>query len=222
MGAFAGAARRGGGMLGRALLGGLAAVSGALLLFGEQQLVLSPSFGALATLLYGAPRSALAQPANALLGHVLGALIGVVCRALLGPSDVAPLAPALAVALTVALGRFARILHPPAGAVALYATLPASADADSLRYALLPVLLGDAVLVSIALLLNNWLVDKEFHYPVVESKIAAEEDRVQRQSKPNQNQKQAKSKSTQKTKEKRRRRRRRIRRQDSKEIDVYD
>jgi CBS-domain-containing membrane protein len=59
-------------------------------------LLLVGSFGASAVLLYGAPRSPLAQPRNLIGGHALSALIGVSAWLLLGP-----LLPWLAAALAV-------------------------------------------------------------------------------------------------------------------------
>lgn len=76
--------------------------------------------GASTVLLFGHPRSPLAQPRNLVVGNTLGALVSVACVATLGGE---PWVMGLAVGLTIALGQALRCLHPPAGAVALLAVL---------------------------------------------------------------------------------------------------
>lgn len=112
------------------------------------------SFGASAVLLYGAPRSPLAQPRNLIGGHVISALIGVVCWQLLHDTPV--VAQALAVATAIALMHLTRTLHPPGGATALIATL-GTPDIERLGfwYVLMPALLGPLILLLVALLINN-------------------------------------------------------------------
>lgn len=112
------------------------------------------SFGATAVLLFGAPRSPLAQPRNVIGGHVLSALVGVACWKL--GHAVPGLAQALAVATAIALMHLTRTLHPPGGATALLATL-GSPEVTRLGFSfvLLPVALGALVLVLVALVVNN-------------------------------------------------------------------
>ena len=123
--------------------------------FGERELpLLIGSFGASAVLIYGAPRSPLAQPRNLLGGHVISALIGVLSWKLL---HFAPgLAQAVAVATSIAVMHATRTLHPPGGATALIATLPAT-QIQSLGwgYVLVPALAGSLVLLLVALVVNN-------------------------------------------------------------------
>ncbi|MDP1526430.1 MAG: HPP family protein [Rhodocyclaceae bacterium] len=112
------------------------------------------SFGASAVLLYGAPRSPLAQPRNLIGGHVVSAFIGVVCWQLF--HDIPGLAQALAVATAIALMHLTRTLHPPGGATALIATLGVpEIDRLGFWFILMPALLGPLILLVVALLVNN-------------------------------------------------------------------
>ncbi len=112
------------------------------------------SFGASAVLLYGAPRSPLAQPRNLIGGHVVSAFIGVACWQLFHNTPV--LAQALAVATAIALMHLTRTLHPPGGATALIATLGApEIERLGFWFILMPALLGPLILLVVALLVNN-------------------------------------------------------------------
>ena len=112
------------------------------------------SFGASAVLIYGAPKSPLAQPRNLLGGHVLSALVGVGAGLLLRGQPW--LAAALAVSLAIAVMHLSRTLHPPGGATALIAVV-GGPEVHSLGflYALVPVALGAIIMLSVALLINN-------------------------------------------------------------------
>ena len=135
---------------------GIGAVAGIGQLFfaGLDLTLMIGSFGASAVLLYGAPRSPLAQPRNLIGGHMLSALVGVVCWTLL--HDTPWLAQALAVATAIALMHLTRTLHPPGGATALIATL-GSAEIQRLGFwfVLMPATLGPLILLVVALLVNN-------------------------------------------------------------------
>lgn len=112
------------------------------------------SFGASAVLLYGAPKSPLAQPRNLLGGHFLSALVGVTAH--LALPDPAWLACAVAVAGAIALMHATKTLHPPGGATALIAvTGGPKIAALGYLYALVPALSGAAVMLVVALLANN-------------------------------------------------------------------
>ena len=112
------------------------------------------SFGASAVLLYGAVKSPLAQPRNLLGGHVLSALVGVTSyRLLLGDPW---LAAALAVATAIAVMHATRTLHPPGGATALIAVIGGQKiHSLGYLYAVVPVGLGAAIMLAVALAVNN-------------------------------------------------------------------
>ena len=112
------------------------------------------SFGASAVLLYGAPKSPLAQPRNLIGGHVLSALVGVTVRLILpGPPW---LVCALAVALAIAVMHATGTLHPPGGATALIAvTGGPKILALGYLYVLFPVLSGALVMLLVAVVAVN-------------------------------------------------------------------
>ncbi len=146
-----------------ALLGiGAIACIGAQFFSGHDLSLMIGSFGASAVLLYGAPRSPLAQPRNLLGGHVISALVGVICWQLF--HAVPGLAQTLAVATAIALMHLTRTLHPPGGATALIATL-GSQEIQRLGfwYVLMPATLGPLILLVVALLVNN--LSRSRRYP---------------------------------------------------------
>ena len=122
------------------------------------------SLGASAVLLYGAPRSPLAQPRNLLGGHIISALVGVACWKLLHPFPW--LAAALAVATAIALMHATRTLHPPGGATALIAVIGSREVHDlGFLFVLVPCTLGPLVLLGVALVVNN--IPESRRYPEV-------------------------------------------------------
>lgn len=135
---------------------GIAAVAylDQLLFQGSERMLLIGSFGASAVLAYGAARSPLAQPRNLLGGHVLSAVVGVAAYRWLHACPW--LAASVAVASAIALMHLTRTLHPPGGATALIAVTggPRVHDLGYL-YAAVPVGLGAAILLLIALVVNN-------------------------------------------------------------------
>lgn len=120
------------------------------------------SFGASAVLIYGAIRSPLAQPRNLLGGHIISAIIGVTAYQWLGGTPW--IAAAVAVSTAIAIMHLTKTLHPPGGATALIAVI----GGDSVHnlgylYVLMPAALGAAVMLLIALIINN--IPKNRKYP---------------------------------------------------------
>ena len=112
------------------------------------------SFGASAVLIYGAIKSPLAQPRNLVGGHVISAVIGVLSYQLL--HDTMWLAASVAVATAIAAMHATKTLHPPGGATALIAVIGSQKIHDlAYLYAFVPVGLGAAIMLLIALLVNN-------------------------------------------------------------------
>jgi CBS-domain-containing membrane protein len=117
-------------------------------------LLLIGSMGASAVLVYGAPRSPLAQPRNLVGGHLLSALVGVTCYQWL--ADFPELAAALAVATAIALMQVTRTLHPPGGATALIAVVGSEqVHRLGFLYCLAPAGLGALILLAVGLVVNN-------------------------------------------------------------------
>ncbi|OKY75369.1 MAG: HPP family protein [Desulfobulbaceae bacterium DB1] len=120
------------------------------------------SFGASAVLIYGAIKSPLAQPRNLIGGHILSALIGVFCYQTFHGQMW--LAAALAVSTAIAVMHLTRTLHPPGGATALIAVIGGEkVHALGYLYALTPVASGAAIMLIIALLINN--IPEKRQYP---------------------------------------------------------
>lgn len=134
---------------------GLVAWLNSVWLSQSDSLLLIGSFGASAVLLYGAPRSPLAQPRNLIGGHLVSALVGVSAWLLIGP--LWPwLAAALAVSTAIALMHLTRTLHPPGGATALIAVIGSQqVHAMGYLFVLIPATLGPVLMLLVALLVNN-------------------------------------------------------------------
>lgn len=124
-------------------------------------LIMAP-FGASAVLVFGAPRSPVAQPRNVIGGHVLSALIGITVYQLAGDSPL--VAMSLAVPTAIVLMHLTGTLHPPGGATAfLTAAGDASIHALGYWFVLTPCALGGALMILIALVVNN--LPKQQQYP---------------------------------------------------------
>lgn len=112
------------------------------------------SFGASAVLIYGAPRSPLAQPRNLVGGHVLSALIGVAIYHLL-PNPIW-LSAAMSVSLAIAAMHITKTLHPPGGATALIAIIGGDKiHSLGFGYAIMPVFVGAVLMLIVAWVTNN-------------------------------------------------------------------
>ena len=133
---------------------GAVAMASRSVLAGVDHGLMIGSLGASAVLVFGAPRSPLAQPRNLVGGHVLSALVGVLCYQWVGGPE--GFAAALAVASAIALMHLTRTLHPPGGATALIAVGGGDGIHDlGFSYVLAPVGLGAAILVLVGVLVNN-------------------------------------------------------------------
>ena len=117
-------------------------------------LLLIGSLGASAVLIYGAIKSPLAQPRNLVGGHLISAFIGVTAYKLLFPFPW--LAAAVAVATSIAVMHATKTLHPPGGATALIFIM-GSPKIHHLGYLyiIMPVGAGVALMLLVALLVNN-------------------------------------------------------------------
>ncbi len=129
---------------------------------GSDLILIIGSFGASAVLIYGATKSPLAQPPNLLGGHIISALIGVSAYKVLAPH--LWLAGAVGVATAIAAMHLTKTLHPPGGATALIAVIGGEKVHNlGYLYTLIPVAAGAAIMLLIALLINN--IPKTRKYP---------------------------------------------------------
>ena len=124
-------------------------------------LLLMSTFGASAMLLFGAPYASFAQPRNIFGGHVISAFVGIAAVKLLG--DVSPFAPALAVAGAIAAMHATGTLHPPGGGTALLMATGNPAVVEFGFFAVVfPVATGAAILLIVALCINNLARDRQY------------------------------------------------------------
>ncbi len=143
-------------------------------------LLIVPSMGASAVLLFAVPHGALSQPWSVFGGHILSALIGVSC-AMIITNEIA--AASFAVGVAVGVMYYLRCIHPPGGATALAAVIGGEAThALGYQFVLTPVLINVLVMLTIAVVFNfvfpwrrypAWLVNKD-KLPLVETTRVSE------------------------------------------------
>ena len=124
-----------------------------LLFDHEATVMIVPSMGASAVLLFAAPHAPFSQPWNVMAGHILSAAIGVACWRWIPDLTVAA---SVGVGLAIGAMYFARCIHPPGGATALAAVI----GSDQLHelgfsYVFQPILLNVAAILLIAILFNG-------------------------------------------------------------------
>ena len=119
-------------------------------------LFLAGSFGSSMVLLFGFPESPFAQPKNVFFGHLVTAMVGVIFVALI------PLPMFINIALAVGVGIFFMILlnvvHPPAGGNPIMVII----GSVSYDYLLSPIIFGCLIIISLAILINKFLLKKNY------------------------------------------------------------
>ena len=119
-------------------------------------LFLAGSFGSSMVLLFGFPESPFAQPKNVFFGHLVTALVGVIFVTLV------PLPVYVNIALAVGVGIFLMILlnvvHPPAGGNPIMVII----GSVSYDYLLSPIIFGCIIIISLAILINKFLLKKNY------------------------------------------------------------
>ena len=164
-----------------ASLGGTVGILLALLVSGwilgpQAAILVIPSLGASAVLIFAIPHSPLTQPWAVLGGHVISALVGVTCYKLI-PAPL--LAGALAVGLAIGAMHLARCIHPPGGATALTAVIGgASVHSLGFAYALTPVALNCLIILTVGFLFNYGFPWRRYpaslmHYSVPVRRVGA-------------------------------------------------
>ena len=118
------------------------------------------SMGASTVLLLGAPHSPLAQPWAFAGGHLVSAFVGITCAATI-PNVY--LAAGLSVGLSITAMYYLRCLHPPGGATALLTVIgDQQIHALGYHFMLTPVLVNVAVLLGVALVINNLIPGRRY------------------------------------------------------------
>lgn len=122
--------------------------------------IIVPSMGASAVLLFAVPHGKLSQPWALFGGHLVSALIGVLCYKLVADSF---LAAALAVGLAIAAMHLLGCIHPPGGATALAAVIGGPAIHElGFGYALMPILLNTTVIFLVAVGFNAFFAWRRY------------------------------------------------------------
>lgn len=142
----------------------ISAVGGFLGIFGilmtsywlldpEVAILIVPSMGASAVLLFAAPHAPFSQPWNVLGGHAFSAIIGVACWQLIPDYTIAASA---SVGLAMGVMYLTRCIHPPGGATALAAVI-GSEKLHNLGYGyeVQPILLNTATIIIVAVIFNS-------------------------------------------------------------------
>ncbi|KAK3836752.1 MAG: HPP family-domain-containing protein [Linnemannia gamsii] len=124
--------------------------------------VLAGSFGASAVLIYGAIEAPLSQPRNVIGGHIMSSFIGVSLYKLFNLMSQEAfdrlhwLLCSLSVSISLFVMQLTHTVHPPASATALIAVTGGQAIYDlGYWYMLCPIALGVALMMIVAMLVNN-------------------------------------------------------------------
>lgn len=132
-----------------AWFGGFCAIAAVALLTNtmHRPLVLG-SFGATCVLVFGFPKVPFSQPRNVIAGHFLSSLIGLVFLQMFGSTW---WSMALAAGTAIAVMLLTRTVHPPAGSNPVIVML----SRPEWIFLLTPTLIGAAVILVVALIINN-------------------------------------------------------------------
>lgn len=130
------------------------------LLDPEEAVLIVPSMGASAVLLFAAPHVPFSQPWNVLGGHAVSALVGVACWKWIPDYTVAASA---SVGLAIGLMYYLRCIHPPGGATALAAVIGSEKLHQlGFAYEFEPILLNTLTIVLVAVLFNGLLKHRQY------------------------------------------------------------
>jgi CBS domain-containing membrane protein len=122
--------------------------------------IIVPSMGASAVLLFAVPHGKLSQPWALFGGHMVSALIGVLCYKLI---DDPFLAAGLAVGLAIGAMHLLSCIHPPGGATALAAVIGGPAIHElGFSYALVPILINVIVIFAVAVGFNAFFAWRRY------------------------------------------------------------
>jgi CBS-domain-containing membrane protein len=115
-------------------------------------LLIIPSMGASAVLLFAVPHGALSQPWNVFGGHLVSALVGVSCAMVITDGIIAA---SLAVGLAIGAMHYLRCIHPPGGATALAAVIGGDVThALGFQFVITPVMINVLVMLLVAVAFN--------------------------------------------------------------------
>ncbi len=128
-------------------------ISSLWLFDSELSVLIVPSMGASAVLLFATPHAPFSQPWNMIAGHAISALIGVACWQWIPNLIVAASA---SVGLAIGAMYITRSIHPPGGATALAAVIGSDKlHALGFAYEFQPILINVSALLIIAMVFNG-------------------------------------------------------------------
>ena len=122
----------------------------------ELGIFLLASFGSSMVLLYGYPESPFAQPKNVFFGHFTTTLVGLFFLYLF-PLPIFLTIP-LAVGVGVGLMILLNVTHPPAGGNPIIVIIGSA----SFGYILSPIILGSLIVIVFGVVLNRFILRKEY------------------------------------------------------------
>ncbi|HED35602.1 MAG TPA: hypothetical protein ENJ08_15515 [Gammaproteobacteria bacterium] len=112
-----------------------------------------PSMGASAVLVFAVPHGKLSQPWSLIAGHLVSAVIGVACYQLIPQPFIAA---GMAVGLAIGAMHLLNCIHPPGGATALAAVIGGPAiHGLGYAYVISPILLNVAIIFTVAIVFNS-------------------------------------------------------------------
>jgi CBS-domain-containing membrane protein len=118
----------------------------------EVAVLIIPSMGATAVLLFAAPHAPFSQPWNVIGGHAFSAIIGVACWQFIPDYTIAASA---SVGLAIGVMYLTRCIHPPGGATALAAVIGTEKlHSLGFSYEFQPVLLNAFTILVVAIVFN--------------------------------------------------------------------
>ncbi len=117
---------------------------------------IAASFGSSMVLLYGFPESPFAQPKNVFFGHLLTALVGVIIVHFISLPIYINIA--VGVGAGVALMILFNVVHPPAGGNPIIVII-GSASYD---YLINPIIFGSIIILSLAIIVNKYVLKKNY------------------------------------------------------------
>lgn len=124
------------------------------LLDPEVSVLIIPSMGASAVLLFAAPHVPFSQPWNVFGGHAFSGVIGVACWQLIPDYTIAASA---SVGLSIGVMYLARCIHPPGGATALAAVIGSEKLHNlGFNYEFEPVILNTITILVVAIIFNGF------------------------------------------------------------------
>lgn len=136
--------------------------------------VIVPSMGASAVLLFAVPHGKLSQPWALVGGHIVSAVIGVICFKLVADTF---LAASLAVGVAIAGMHLLNCIHPPGGATALVAVIGGPAIHElGFDFVLVPIFINTLVILIVAVGFNAFFPWRRYPASLVKKTQQSDHD----------------------------------------------